>query len=203
MKVTRIAKLAFYWNRSVGTLCVWMIFCAAKQAIAGSLETYSPKLFGMELTTQQHTSVSLTESKFGTVVVFLSARCPCSNSHMPGLKQLAKTYQPQGFNFVGIHSNFNETFEEASHYFRTAQLPFPVLQDQNVAIANEYQAYKTPHVFVIDTKLTVLFQGGIDDSKNSDQSSHHFLTDALEAIRKGEKPMHSNVRVLGCEIKRP
>src|ERR1044072_3691147 len=79
----------------------------------------------------------------GLVAVFLSAHCPCSNSHMQILQQLAADYKD--FQFVGIQSNADEPAKESAAYFAKAALPFPVLQDENSRLANEYKANRTPH----------------------------------------------------------
>ena len=90
----------------------------------------------------------------GTVVVFLSAKCPCSDSHVPVLKKLAEEFKD--FSFVAIHSNADEQIDSSKSYFETAKLPFPVLQDEKSKIADEYRAFKTPHVFVLSPEGKIL-----------------------------------------------
>ena len=100
----------------------------------------------------------------GLVVVFLSAKCPCSKSHTPELVQLAKEFKD--FNFVAVHSNMDEKPELARDYFSELKLPFSVIQDYDARIADGFKALKTPHVFILDPSETVVFQGGMSDSKD-------------------------------------
>ncbi|MFK5047747.1 thioredoxin-like domain-containing protein, partial [Klebsiella pneumoniae] len=89
--------------------------------------------------------------------VFLSTKCPCSNSHVALVKQLAKDFP--AFAFVAVHSNRDETVAEARAYFRDFGLP--VLQDEKSRLADEFKASKTPHAYVLaagDGK--VLYHGG-------------------------------------------
>lgn len=161
------------------------------------------ELAGVDLVTGQNKRVSFSEGKYGTVIIFLSSTCPCSKNHLPALNQLAKEFDHNGFTFVGVHSNANEDFSEALRYFGRVKPSFPIIQDQDAKIATYFEAYKTPHVFVVNPQRKILFQGGVDDSRAIETAKRHFLKEALDAIQKGKEPPEKNVRVLGCEIKRP
>jgi peroxiredoxin len=137
-----------------------------------------------------------------TVVVFLSAKCPCSAGHMEALRALASEYSKTGIRFVGVHSNADETAEFAAPVFHKLRLPFPVVHDPGAKIADAYGALKTPHVFVVHHG-EIVFSGGVDDSQASDTARKHYLRDALGAVAAGRKPEHAQVRALGCQIKRP
>lgn len=135
-----------------------------------------------------------------SVVVFLSAKCPCSESHETKLTELAQTF-PE-FDFIGVHSNADEPLSEAQTYFSTRALPFPVLQDKETKIADRFGALKTPHAYVVGPRGECLYSGGVDDSKDANRAKDHFLKSALEAIRAGQSPKIKNARTLGCVIKR-
>jgi peroxiredoxin len=136
-----------------------------------------------------------------SVLVFLSARCPCSNGHEQALKKLYSEFSKSGFEFVGIHSNQNETPDETLKHFRQSSLPFPVVEDPDAKIANELKALKTPHVFVMKEGES-LFEGGVDDTASGTDSKKQFLRDALTEINSGKPVTEKRVRVLGCAIKR-
>lgn len=172
------------------------------------------ELSGLDLLSNQVISVRLKEAKIATTIIFLSAVCPCSESHLPVLIELAKEFSNKGIRFVGVHSNANETIEFARDRFnpvdpnylnkRVPILPFPIIQDdRNCSIANNLKAKNTPHVFVIDPHLNILFRGGIDNSSIAQNATRHYLRNALKAIVDGKEPPEKEVRVLGCEIKRP
>jgi peroxiredoxin len=139
----------------------------------------------------------------GTVVVFLSARCPCSASHELALKELAREYEAKGFRFVGIHSNADEAEELTRKHFAEAGLPFPVLADGQSRLADAFGALKTPHAYLLSPKGEILFQGGVDDSHIAAASRQPYLRNALAAVAAGRAPDPAEVRTLGCAIKRP
>lgn len=136
----------------------------------------------------------------GTVLVFLSARCPCSNSHVPVLTQLAAEYRE--FNFVAVHSNADEPMEEAKKYFSALQLPFPVIRDHELKLANEFRALKTPHAFILSPSGQILYKGGITNSSQAPAADKNFLREALADLTVGKAVRTADGRTLGCEIKR-
>ncbi len=172
--------------------------CASEQ-----FSRIKPYISGIDLVNGNKKEIQLREATKATVVAFLSVRCPCSGSHQPVLDKLAREFEPKGFQFVGIHSNANEDFSLSREFFGKSHLSFPVVQDSLSEVADQYLAFKTPHVFVISPKLEILFQGGVDNSKVVENASQFYLRDALVAINDGHKPVETDVRVLGCEIRRP
>ncbi len=136
----------------------------------------------------------------GTVVVFLSARCPCSDSHIPILKELAKDF-PE-FSYVAIHANANEPKDEAKKYFEGKALPFPVIEDSTQDLANDFKALKTPHAFVFSPQGQVLYRGGVTDSAHAPSSTQSYLREALKDISENRPVKVALGRALGCYITR-
>ena len=58
--------------------------------------------------------VSVKAGGRGLVVTFLSAKCPCSDSHVAVLKDLSAKFKE--FSFVAIHSNFDEAADLTKAY---------------------------------------------------------------------------------------
>lgn len=170
----------------------------------GAIEkTQALNLQGPDLLTRKKVEIQYSAPEKATVVVFLSANCPCSRSHEKTLQDLHKTFSGPMFQFIAVHSNADESWEFAKKYFETAKLPFPIVQDNGAVIADQLGAFKTPHVYVIGKNQEILFQGGVDDSHHAPTAKKHYLEEALTAIRDGVVIQERNVRVLGCAIKRP
>lgn len=150
---------------------------------------------GVDVVTQKQTSL-----EHIAVVVFLSAKCPCSDSHIPELKALA-TENPK-VSFVAVHSNFDEDSATTKAYFEKAALPFPVIQDVKAAYADQFHALKTPHAFILNDKGEILFQGGVSDSHDFKKSKKQYLRDALADMKAGKEIQTKQGRTLGCVITR-
>jgi hypothetical protein len=152
-----------------------------------------------------------------SVVVFLSAKCPCSASHEPILKDLASKYAKDGIEFIAVHANQNEALEVTrSHFVRSdvgagssaatvasvpASLGFPMVEDRGAKIANELKALKTPHAYIIQNGK-VVYEGGVDDSADAAEAEKHYLADALVEIKNNKPVTTAKTRSLGCVIKR-
>jgi peroxiredoxin len=136
-----------------------------------------------------------------TVVVFLSSKCPCSNSHVEHLKALSEKYK-KNVQFVGVHSNQDETQEKGQAYFTEKQIAFPVLRDDQATIADVFGALKTPHVFVVGKDGNVIYSGPVSDASEFPKSERHYLDEFLESQIQG-KPFEAVQRKpLGCFIGR-
>ena len=141
------------------------------------------------------------KEKKATVLIFLSARCPCSHSHIEEIKELNSIFKEQ-IRFIAIHSNQNETLEESKKYFSQVNLGFPVVDDVNAAIADQYKAFKTPHAFVLDPNGEIIYRGGVSSSQHFDTTVKKYLRDILTDISQGQKPRMTESKSLGCVILR-
>jgi hypothetical protein len=162
-------------------------------------ETTEPKVAGKDILKERAVELNA-EGHKGLVVVFLSARCPCSNSHVVALKELAAAHPD--FSFVGVHANSDEPKTETVEYFKKAALPFPVLQDTGGKLAARLRALKTPHAFLIAPSGEILYRGGVSDSRDYAKAKQKFLSAALAEVHDGKPVANPAGRTLGCVIAR-
>ena len=175
-------------------------FCVEAPKVPGmSVNPLAFSVTGTDLFSQKKTLL-VPEKKDALVVVFLSALCPCSNSHVSEIAALAKSY-PQ-ISFVGIHSNSNETLEMTQAYFKNLNLPFPILQDEGAKLANQFRALKTPHAFMILPSGAIAYQGGVSSSADFYRSKIQFLRSAIDDVENHRAVKIREGRTLGCIIKR-
>ena len=137
--------------------------------------------------------------KMGTVLIFMSAKCPCSMSHAEEVQKLSADY-PE-YRFIGVNSNAEESIEMAGKYF--SSFPFPVLKDEKTILAEEFKAVKTPHAFILNKDGAKLFQGGVSSSSTFARADHKYLREALEDLKAGRAVRTPLARALGCSIERP
>lgn len=164
----------------------------------------SSVLTGVNLVTGTTQSIRLdTFDKKATVVVFFSARCPCSRSLSEEVRRLSTSPEFKDFRFVGIHSNVDETEASDIEYFKSAGFRFPILRDAKAKLANEFGAFKTPHAFVIDSKRKTLYMGAVMDKPEYSPTNQSYLRLALESIRQGKTPEIDKTVSIGCVIRRP
>lgn len=162
------------------------------------LSSANATVMGKDLFTGQN--IEVTGGTKGSVVVFLSARCPCSNSHIETLKALANEFKD--FKFVGVHSNLDEGEALSQAYFKKADLPFAILQDEGGRLADEFKALKTPHAFLLSPSGKILYKGGVTDSNDAKSAERQYLREALVDVQAGVSVRTPFGRTLGCIITR-
>lgn len=140
------------------------------------------------------------EKNKGLVIVFMSTKCPCSNSHVDLVKKLSQQYKD--FRFLIIHSNPEETKTEAQSYFKTFAAVIEVIQDEKTKLADLFKAYKTPHAFVLNSKGEIVYRGGVTNSAQASTADRQYLAEVLQDLSEGKKPRIDQGRTLGCVISR-
>ena len=149
----------------------------------------------------QYRLSNFSDSK-AVVLIFMSTRCPVSNSYNERINKLYNLYVDKGFTFFGINANKTETKKEIETHTREHGFMFPILVDKNNTVADMLGAQVTPEAFVISPDREILYHGRIDDSKDPNNVRSQELNDALTAILKDKPVMVPQTKAFGCSIKR-
>ena len=64
-----------------------------------------------------------------------------------------------------------------------------------------YGAERTPEVFLFDGDRRLVYHGAIDDSRNEDAVTTHYLRDAIDAVLAGHAPETADTMPVGCSVK--
>ena len=147
---------------------------------------------------------SLSDYKSSKVVVlmFIATQCPVSNGYNGRMVELYKDYSAKDVTFIGINSNKQESVEEVRNHSREHGFEFTVLKDWNNVVADKLEASVTPEIYVLNSKLEVLYHGRIDDSQRENRVSAKDLRTALDQILAGKTVEVTETKAFGCSIKR-
>jgi len=137
-----------------------------------------------------------------TVVTFISAVCPVSNSYNIRLIDLYREYSAKGVHFVFVNANQNEKTADVEEHARRAHFPFPVYADVGNVVADRFGAQSTPETFVIGGDGAIRYHGRIDDSQNPARVQRHSLRLAIDAVLVGREVAAPETKAFGCTIKR-
>lgn len=75
--------------------------------------------------------------------------------------------------------------------------------DAESKLADSFGAKTTPHVFLFDSDLKLVYKGAIDDSvEAAKDAKNHYLKDAMKQVAAGKKIKTDTTRPVGCSIKR-
>ena len=79
------------------------------------------------------------------------------------------------------------------------------LIDEEGTVGKLYDARTTPHMYIIDTDGTLVYQGGIDDKKSTNKddipTSKNFVKAALDEILSGNTVSTPTSQPYGCSVK--
>lgn len=151
-------------------------------------------------------SLSGIENAKGYIVTFTCNECPFAKMYEDRLIDLHNTYAPKGYSVVAINPNNPENsaegFEAMQARAKEKGFPFPYLVDEGQEVYPKYGAVRTPHVFLLDSKLKVQYIGTIDDNaRSAERVKVKYIENAIEALENGSKPDPNFTKAIGCPIK--
>ncbi|MGD9720096.1 MAG: redoxin domain-containing protein [Pirellulales bacterium] len=139
-------------------------------------------------------------------VIFLGTECPLARLYAPRLNALAAEYAERGVRLIGIDANVQDTAEEIAAYVREHELSFPVLRDAGNVVADQFQASRTPEVFLLDEKRVVRYRGRIDGQYQpgvqKTSNPRRDLALAIDELLAGQEVSQPQVEAVGCFIGR-
>src|SRR5690606_23738870 len=110
-----------------------------------------------------------------------------------------------------LYGVMSENFEgsekiERDQYFTEQGFLFPIIDDPEQDLVNQFKALKTPHVTLMkkqsDGTYQIIYQGGLTDQKDFARSKKRYLSENLKALTKNQPLVYENGFSLGCYIKR-
>lgn len=137
-----------------------------------------------------------------TVLLFVSALCPCSGKYDERNVKLAADYAVKGVRFIAVNSSFGEQPAEIAAHAQQFRYPFPMLRDEGNVIADRIGAQLTPEAFVLDSKGVLRYHGRIDDNRDALKVTSNDLRNALDALLAGKLPPKPEQTAFGCAIAR-
>jgi peroxiredoxin len=80
-------------------------------------------------------------------------------------------------------------------------MSYPVLLDETGYVGRMYGARTTPHMFVIDSRGTLVYDGAIDSSEEGSAQYVNYVEEALRALQNGNPVRKGKTRPYGCSVK--
>jgi peroxiredoxin len=155
---------------------------------------------------QQHSLADLRGSQ-ATVIFFTCNHCPYVVGSDAVTAATANEFKDQGVHFVGINSNSANTYAEddfPSMIQRMKEFNFPwtYLHDSDQSIAKAYGALRTPHFYVFDHELALVYTGrGNDSPRDASKVTTNDLARALTDLLAGKPIAVPTTNPIGCNVK--
>lgn len=151
----------------------------------------------------------------GALVVFTCNSCPFvvgRDKKVEGWEgrynSIIELASSKGIGSILVNSNSakrtkDDNISAMKNRARDMEYAAPYVVDEESKLANGFGAKTTPHVFLFDGELDLIYMGAIDDNvDNSEEVENHYLIDAIERHSAGKRIRNNTTAPLGCSIKR-
>jgi peroxiredoxin len=151
----------------------------------------------------------------GLLVIFSCNTCPFVigngeksigwEGRYPELVALATS---KGIGSVFVNSNeakrdAGDSLEDMKKRYEEQGLAGYYVLDKDHVLADAFGALTTPHVYLFDRDMKLIYKGAIDDAVSDPTAvKEPYLKNAIEAYSAGKPVNPNSTRELGCSIKR-
>lgn len=168
----------------------------------------------LQSTKGETTSLNDSKKENGLLVIFSCNTCPfvVGTEDFPGWeRQYNALYDLADSLKIGmILVNSNEgkrqgadSYEEMLKHSEEQQYKMSYVVDVNSAMANVFGAKTTPHVFLLNSAMELVYMGSIDNIWHKERTEDvPFLKNALHALASHKKIKTVSTPPKGCSIKR-
>lgn len=153
-------------------------------------------------------SIADVKGENGVLVMFSSNTCPFVIKWEERYKELKKYADQNKVGMIVLNSNCTartgvDSFDEMKKRASEQAYNFPYVVDAGSKIANAFLGQTTPHVFLFDKDMKLVYKGAIDDNYDDAKAvKNHYAKDAISAIASGRAVAVAETRPVGCSIKR-
>jgi peroxiredoxin len=148
---------------------------------------------------------SLSDYKGKIVVLeWISPECPFVQRHYKNdlMQKSHKKLAGEDVVWLAIDSSHFNKPKDSKKWIKKHDIAYPILQDPKGKVGQEYEAKTTPHMFVIDKKGIVRYNGAIDnDEFGKKETRKNYVAQAVKALKQGNKPDPSKTKPYGCSVK--
>lgn len=165
----------------------------------------------MDATNGKKLSLNALSREKGLLVIFTCNTCPFVIAWEDRYNDLHDLALENGIGTVLVNSNEAKRKDGAGDDSMAAmkkhaeELGYKsaYVLDKNSALANAFGARTTPHVYLFDSEMKLVYRGAIDDNhKSKEEASARYLMDALSNLGSGKDIQPKTTKAMGCSIKR-
>lgn len=142
-----------------------------------------------------------------TVILFVSNVCPYDNYYGERIRNMISTYSGRArFLLINSYQETEESADKMKEALAKWGISVPYLADKDQVAFTILGAKKSPEAFVLTGspgKYKIAFNGPIDDNAQSGAAvTKNYLRDAIENTLAGKSNDYTNLRTIGCTIRK-
>ncbi|KAB2813915.1 redoxin family protein [Phaeocystidibacter luteus] len=147
----------------------------------------------------------------GLLVIFSCNTCPYVIAWEEEYPKLAELADDKNIGMVLVNSNKakregDDSMERMKAHYEEAGYTCPYVVDVNAELANAFGAQTTPHVYLFDSDMSLVFEGSINDKfeNREKEATQEWLREAMNKLAAGaaDEIDPADTRQIGCSIKR-
>ncbi|MHC4532795.1 MAG: redoxin domain-containing protein [Planctomycetota bacterium] len=152
-------------------------------------------------------TVSLSDYRGKIVVLeWFNMECPFSRYHYETkntMAELAEKYKSKKVVWLAVNSTNHTTPQANKTFTEKNKLPFPILDDRSGKVGLAYGAKTTPHIFIINPRGRIIYDGAIDDSPMGKKKDGvvNYVDNVLAELTSGKNVSTTNTKPYGCTVK--
>ena len=155
---------------------------------------------------QNGKTVSLADFKGKTVVLeWFNQGCPYVVRHYKAktMTDTAAKYKDKDVVWLAINTTAGKTAEDNKASAEAWGISHPILSDTTSAVAQQYGAKTTPHMYIIDKDGKLVYNGAIDDDSSADggKAKINYVAKALDEVLAGKAVSTAETKPYGCNVK--
>lgn len=152
-------------------------------------------------------SLAEMKGKKGLLVVFSCNTCPYVIKWEDRYRSIASKCADMGVGMVAVNSNTAQhdgvdSFEAMQKHAKEKRYSFKYVMDATGEVAAAFGANRTPHIYLFDGDMKLVYRGAIDDNyENAELVEKTYLADAIDALVAGQEIAVKTTKSIGCTIK--
>lgn len=156
------------------------------------------------------TEYSLADLKLdnGLLVIFSCNTCPFVIKWEDRYPDLERICEENRIGMVLVNSNAarrdnDDSMENMKQHAKDKGYRTKYVEDVDSQLANSFGAKTTPHVFLFDKAMKLVYKGAIDDNvESASEVKEKYLESAITNIKAGKAVEPAETKAIGCSIKR-
>lgn len=153
-------------------------------------------------------SINDAKKENGVLVLFSCNGCPFVQrweGRYPGIKEWA---DDNNVGMIVLNSNYGnrengDSYEAMKEHAKQKGYNFYYVVDEESQIANAFGGQVTPHAFLFNGDMKLVYKGAIDDSyESASDVKVAYLKDAIRSISTNTSVALTETKPVGCSIKR-
>lgn len=144
----------------------------------------------------------------GLLVMFTCNTCPWVHKWEDRYNPISTLARENNVGMIALNPNTKyrdngDGFEDMKKRAKDKNYQFSYALDKKNKLADAFGATRTPHIFLFNSNLELVYRGAIDDNAESAENVEQpYLKNAIKQLAAGDEISTKTTKSLGCTIKR-